>query len=423
MKSWIASANARDCDFPIQNLPFGVFNRAGGAPVCATAVGEFVLDLSVLEDLGLLVAEDGEAVFSETSLNRFMGLGPGAWSDVREQLTDLLKEGGKDALSGDQGLQDRALVPMADAVMHMPFTVSEYTDFYAGRQHAFNVGSMFRDPENALPPNWLHIPIGYNGRASTVVPSGTDFHRPMGQLKPPTVDLPSFEPCKRLDIELEMGAVVGTPSTFGRPITVTEADEMIFGYVLLNDWSARDIQTWEYQPLGPFQAKAFATTISPWVITKAALEPFRTSAPPRDKEMLPYLKDPGPLHYDIQLAVSMQPAGGGQATTIARTNAQNLYYSAAQQLAHHASSGCKMNTGDLLGSGTISGDDASAYGSLLEMTWNGKNPLTLDCGAERTFIEDGDTLSLHGWADHGDYRIGFGPCTGTILPATDQPDW
>jgi len=302
--------------------------------------------------------------------------------------------------------------------MHLPVLVSEYTDFYAGRNHAFNVGVMFRGPENALPPNWLHIPIGYNGRASSVVVSGTDVRRPWGQLKAPDQALPTFAPCRRFDLELEMGAIVGQPSD--GPITVEEADSNIFGYVLLNDWSARDIQAWEYQPLGPFQAKATATTISPWIVTKAALEPFRCDTPAREFELLPHLRDCGPMLYDIDLSVTLAPEGK-EATTISRTNYKEMYYSAAQQLAHHTTSGCPMNVGDLLGSGTISGATKPERGSLLELSWGGQEPLELDTGESRSFLEDGDTLTLHGAAKGDGYTIGFGTCTGTVLPALDDP--
>ena len=277
---------------------------------------------------------------------------------------------------------------------------------------------MFRGPENALPPNWLHIPIGYNGRASSVVVSGTDIRRPWGQLKSPDQDLPAFLPSRRFDIELEMGAIVGTPSD--GPISVQEADDNIFGYVLLNDWSARDIQAWEYQPLGPFQAKATATSISPWIVTKAALEPFRCDTPAREFELLDHLKDCGPMLYDIDLAITMAPEGQTP-TTIANTNYNQMYYSAAQQLAHHSTSGCPMNTGDLLGSGTISGPTKPERGSLLELSWGGKEPLTLDTGETRTFIEDGDTLTLNGAAKGDGFTIGFGDCTGSVLPALDDP--
>jgi fumarylacetoacetase len=301
----------------------------------------------------------------------------------------------------------------------MPFLVAEYTDFYAGRNHAFNVGTMFRGAENALPPNWLHIPIGYNGRASSVVVSGTDVRRPWGQVKSPDHEVPAFQPSRRFDIELEMGAVVGQASTHGYPVTVAEADEMIFGYVLLNDWSARDIQAWEYQPLGPFQAKATATTISPWVVMKAALEPFRTSTPAREKPLLPYLAEPKPMLYDIALEVGLTPEGGAE-TTIARTNYAQMYYSAPQQLAHHTTSGCAMNVGDLLGSGTISGPTKDSRGSLLELSWGGKEPFEIK-GGTRSFIEDNDTLSLRGAAKGDGYRIGFGDCTGKVVPALANP--
>jgi fumarylacetoacetase len=302
--------------------------------------------------------------------------------------------------------------------MHMPFLVAEYTDFYAGRHHATNVGTMFRGANNALPPNWLHIPIGYNGRASSVIVSGTDVRRPWGQLKSPDDVAPSFLPCRRFDFELEMGAIVGTGSD--GPVTVDEADDMIFGYVLLNDWSARDIQAWEYQPLGPFQAKATATTISPWIITKAALDPFRVSPPEREFELLDYLKDTGPMLYDIDLTVTLAPEGQN-ASEISKTNYSEMYYSSAQQLAHHSTAGCPMTPGDLLGSGTISGATKHERGSMLELSWGGKEPLTLGTGETRSFLEDGDTLTLAG-AAHGDgYTIGFGTCTGTVLPALKDP--
>lgn len=421
MSSWIESANQTACHFPIQNLPYGLFSRASEAPRCGVAIGDQIADLAALEECGLISETSGRAVFSEPALNPFMALGPDAWHAVRERLIALFADDGDPKLRIDSELRARCLVPLDQARLHLPFVLSEYTDFYSSRQHAFNVGTMFRGPENALPPNWLHIPIGYNGRASTVVVSGTEIRRPLGQIKSPDAAAPTFEPSQRLDIELEMGAVVGLPSRMGEPVTVAEADEMIFGYVLLNDWSARDIQAWEYQPLGPFQAKAFGTTISPWVVTKAALEPFRVAAPEREKELLPYLKEPAPMNYDITLEVQMQPEGAAKATTISRTNANNLYYSAAQQLAHHAICGCRMNTGDLLGSGTISGSRADQFGSLLELTWGGQKPLVLDTGETRTFIEDGDTLTLTGWAECAGYRVGFGSCSGKILPAAAGP--
>ncbi|WP_193187029.1 fumarylacetoacetase [Nisaea sediminum] len=413
MRSWLPSANAADTDFPVQNLPYGVFSHGSDAPRCGVAIGDRVLDLAALEADGLLPT-GADPVFAASELNPFMERGPGVWAEVRARLTDLLREGGDGAVRQKEG---RYLRPLSAVTLYLPFRVSEYTDFYAGKQHAFNVGTMFRGPENALPPNWLHIPIGYNGRASSVVVSGTDFHRPEGQLKRSDQGEPEFGPSRRLDIELEMGAVVGTGSRFGQPVSVAEADEMIFGYVLLNDWSARDIQAWEYQPLGPFQGKAFCTTISPWVVTKAALEPFRTPTPERERKLLPYLEEPGPLLYKIELEVALTPAGSDEETVISRTNYDTMYYSAAQQLAHHSSSGCPMRTGDLLGSGTISGETPDSYGSLLEMSWGGKTPIDLPGGVTRSFLEDGDRVTLRGHAEGKGYRIGFGDCTGKVLPA------
>ncbi|MDG1170189.1 MAG: fumarylacetoacetase [Sulfitobacter sp.] len=414
LQSWVTSANTAETDFPLNNLPYGVFSTASLEARCGVAIGDQILDMAALEEAGLITLSD-EPVFDVPYWNDVMELGPDAWETLRASLIALL---GADAPDQDQIAP--LLVPMADAELHMPMVVSEYTDFYAGRHHATNVGTMFRGAENALPPNWLHIPIGYNGRASTVVVSGTDIIRPNGQLKAPDATVPSFGPCKRLDIELEMGAIVGTSTQMGTPVTTAEADEMIFGYVILNDWSARDIQAWEYQPLGPFQAKAFATSISPWIVTKAALEPFRTSTPEREFDLLPYLQEPGPMLYDIDLSILIQPQGGTE-EMLARTNYNQMYYSAAQQLAHHASSGCAMNAGDLLGSGTISGAEKSERGSLLELSWGGKEPITLQDGSTRSFIEDGDTMTLTGHAQGDGYRIGFGQCSGKILPAIAFP--
>ncbi|MBV6638424.1 MAG: fumarylacetoacetase, partial [Mameliella sp.] len=387
-RSWVESANSPNTDFPLNNLPCGSFRAADGEAHCGIAIGEMILDITALEAEGLLSLDAEEEVFFFGDWTEFMALGPAAWAAFRETVTEMLAEGAPDA----KGLA-AYLVPQADAKMLMPFAVSEYTDFYASKNHATNVGTMFRGAENALPPNWLSIPIGYNGRASSVVVSGTDVRRPWGQLKAPDAELPVFAPCKRFDLELEMGAIVGQDSE--GPVTVGEADEMIFGYVLLNDWSARDIQAWEYQPLGPFQAKATATTISPWIVPKAALEPFRTTTPERERELLPYLREPGPMLYDIELEVGLAPEGKPE-TVIARTNYREMYYSSAQQLAHHTTSGCPMSVGDLLGSGTISGPDKGARGALLELAWGGKEPVTLDSGETRSFLEDGDTLTLRG---------------------------
>lgn len=412
MKSWVTSANAQGHPFPLNNLPYGVFSTEGTDPRPGVAIGDMILDMEAAEADGLITLAD-YPLFDVPFWNELMEEGPAVWAALRARLNALLAE---DASERDK--VEPLLVPMAEAELHMPFAVSEFTDFYAGRHHATNVGTMFRGAENALPPNWLHIPIGYNGRASSVVVSGTEIRRPWGQLKSPDQDLPAFLPSRRFDLELEMGAIVGMTSD--GPVSVEEADDMIFGYVLLNDWSARDIQAWEYQPLGPFQAKATATSISPWIVTKAALEPFRVDTPERQFELLDHLKDAGPMLYDIKLAVDLAPEGQ-PATTIARTNYREMYYSSAQQLAHHSTSGCPMNVGDLLGSGTISGATKPERGSLLELSWGGKESLTLDTGEERAFLEDGDTLTLKGFAEGDGYIIGFGDCTGQLLPALDDP--
>src|ERR1700682_1598063 len=343
-------------DFPIQNLPYGVFSAKDGlAPRVGVAIGNYVLDLWELEQHGRL--EVGElGVFAAPMLNPFMALGPKRWSRTRARISELLRHDNPDLRYND-ALRKRALVPMADAKLHLPIAVAGYTDFYSSKEHATNVGVMFRGKDNALQPNWLHMPIGYNGRASTIVVSGTKVRRPHGQLKPPGVELPSFGPCKRLDFELEMGVVIGQPSPMGEMLTEQKAEDMIFGFVLLNDWSARDIQQWEYVPLGPFQAKAFATSISPWVVTREALEPFRLHGPKQDPEPLAYLRQTQPNNYDMQLGVALRAGARNEAADISGTNFKYMYWSSVQQLVHHASSGCAMNVGDLLGSGTISGPD------------------------------------------------------------------
>lgn len=411
LRSWVEAANSAETDFPLNNLPYGVFSVGDADLRCGVAIGDRIIDATGLEAAGILRADPEADVLDAPYWNDFMELGPKVWEAYRAKLQQMLSEEATDEVRDQLTTYS---VPMAEADLHMPFRVSEYTDFYAGRNHAFNVGTMFRGPENALPPNWLHIPIGYNGRASSVVVSGTDVRRPYGQLKGPDMEIPVFAPSKRFDMELEMGAIVGTGSK-GR-VSVQEADDMIFGYVLLNDWSARDIQAWEYQPLGPFQAKATATTISPWIVTKAALEPFRTATPEREKELLPYLAEPGPMLYDIDLEAALSPEGKAE-TIITRTNYNEMYYSAAQQLAHHTTSGCPMRVGDLLGSGTISGPEKGNRGSLLELSWGGKEPLTLETGDERCFMEDGDTITLRGAAVGEGYRIGFGDCAGKLLAA------
>jgi fumarylacetoacetase len=403
-------------DFPIQNLPYGVFSTPDSAQRrVGVAIGDFVLDLAMLEAEGLLKAGE-PGILAQDSLNALMALGPKIWSATRARISELLRHDNA-TLRDNAALRQRALLPRKEVQLHMPFAVAGYTDFYSSKEHATNVGVMFRGKDNALQPNWLHIPIAYNGRASTVVVSGTPIIRPQGQLKPPNAEVPSFGPCKRLDFELEMGVVVGGASQMGTRLTEAQATEMIFGFVLLNDWSARDIQQWEYVPLGPFQAKAFGTSISPWVVTREALEPFRVQGPRQEPQPLPYLQQAGANNYDLHLDVDLRIEQSNKPVTISTTNFKYMYWSSVQQLVHHASSGCAMNVGDLLGSGTISGPEKNQRGSLLEISWNGTEPIELPGGAKRTFFEDGDSLSIRGWCQGDGYRIGFGEVEGTVMPS------
>ncbi|VVD92195.1 fumarylacetoacetase [Pandoraea eparura] len=419
-QSWVASANTGVTDFPLQNLPYGVFSTASQpTPRVGVAIGDQVLDLAALEAAGVLkVAEaSGATVFSQPAINAFVALGSAAWRATRARLTSLLAMDGEATLRENAALRAQALVPLAQATLHLPVQVPGYTDFYSSREHATNVGSMFRDPANALLPNWLEIPIGYNGRASSVVVSGTPIHRPNGQIKLPDAPRPIFDACRKLDFELETGFIVGRDTSLGESLSVDAAEAAIFGMVLLNDWSARDLQQWEYVPLGPFNAKSFGTSISPWVVTMEALEPFRVAGPEQNPQPVSYLQQQGKHAFDIALEVLMQADGDAQATSICRTNFRHMYWSMAQQFAHHTVSGCNVRVGDLMGSGTISGPTPDSFGSLLELTWNGKNPITLASGAKRTFIEDGDTVMIAGWCQGDGYRIGFGEVSGQILPA------
>ena len=417
-KSWVETANHPVCDFSIQNLPFGIFSdRKNPAKRVGVAIGDCVVDLPVLENAGLLrLPASAQGVFGRDSLNDFIALGRDAWRSVRIQLSSLLARDTA-TLRADTALRDGALVRLADAALHLPVEIPGYTDFYSSKEHATNVGSMFRDPKNALLPNWSEMPIGYNGRASSVVVSGTPVRRPNGQLKLPDAERPVFGACRKLDIELETGFIIGRGNALGEPVACKDAEAHIFGMVLLNDWSARDIQQWEYVPLGPFNAKTFATTISPWIVTLDALEPFRVAQPAQEPQPLDYLHHDGHHAFDIALEVHLRPQSAREATTIARTNFRHMYWTMAQQLAHHTVSGCNTRVGDLMGSGTISGPTEDSFGSLLELTWNGKKPLDLKEGGTRTFIEDGDELTLAGWCQGDGYRVGFGTCVGEILPA------
>ncbi|UYO44280.1 fumarylacetoacetase [Rhodopseudomonas palustris] len=404
-----------DTDFPIQNLPYGVFSTADHpSPRVGVAVGDHVLDLAALQAAKLLDLPEG--VFAQGAINAFMALGPNVWRSTRTRISALLRHDNGE-LRDNAELRAKALLPMRHVKLHLPLRVEGFTDFYSSKEHATNVGTMFRDKTNPLLPNWLHIPIGYNGRASTVVVSGTAIHRPRGQLKPPSAELPSFGPCKRLDFELEIGVVVGQSSAMGSMLTEAQAEEMIFGFTLLNDWSARDIQQWEYVPLGPFQAKAFATSISPWIVTREALEPFRIPGPVQDPAPLPYLQQKGTNNYDLALEVALRTPAMQQPARISATNFKYMYWSSVQQLVHHASSGCAMSVGDLLGSGTVSGPEKDQLGSLLELSWNGAEPLQLPGGESRSFLEDGDSLVMRGWCQGDGYRVGFGEVEGTVLAA------
>lgn len=386
LKSWIESANDPASDFPIQNLPFGIFSDAvDERPRAGVAIGDWIVDLAALEDARLI---DAQGTFAAPRLNGFIALGRDTWRAVRIALSGLLAKD-TPALRDDAALRRRALVPRKDATTHLPVDIPGYTDFYSSKEHATNVGSMFRDPKNALLPNWSELPVGYNGRASSVVVSGTPVRRPNGQIKLPNEDRPVFGACRKLDIELETGFIVGRGNALGEPIACEEAEAHIFGMVLLNDWSARDIQQWEYVPLGPFNSKGFATTISPWIVTLDALEPFRTATPVQDPEPLAYLRHAGDHAFDIELEVALRADGAARATVVSRTNFKLMYWSMAQQLAHHTVSGCNTRVGDLMGSGTISGPTAESCGSLLESTWNGQRPIQLDEGGERAFLGRG----------------------------------
>ena len=406
-------AVATNSDFPLQNLPYGVFQPQGEAARVGVAIGTEVLDLAALEAAGLLPT-GAQNVFGQTSLNAFIALGRPVWQQVRARLQQLLSADCAE-LRDNAALRAKAFYPQAAVAMLLPIEVPGYTDFYSSKEHAYNVGCMFRDPKNALMPNWSELPVGYNGRASSVVVSGTDLVRPSGQIKLPNEERPVFSACRKLDFELETGFIVGKATALGEPIAIAEAENHIFGMVLLNDWSARDIQQWEYVPLGPFNAKTFGTSISPWVVTLEALAPFRCASPVQEPQPLPYLRENTPNNYDIHLQVAI--AADDSETVIANTNFKHMYWSMMQQLTHHSITGCNMRVGDLMGSGTISGPEKDSRGSLLELTWNTTEPLTLVNGEQRGFLEDGDTVIMRGHCQKDGLRIGFGEVRGTVLPA------
>ena len=414
LQSWIEVPPASD--FPIQNIPFGIFRSPGRAPRPCTRIGEHVIDLQVLAEAGLLASTGiNQEAFSQAALNPLLAFGKPGTRRLRARLATLLEKSNGE-LRDNTNLRQQTVVPVASTTMLLPVEIGDYTDFYSSREHATNVGTMFRGAENALMPNWLHLPVGYHGRASSIVPTGTPVRRPFGQMRPDPTQAPVFGPSKQLDIELETGFITYTGKPLGERISAEEAEEFIFGMVLFNDWSARDIQSWEYVPLGPFLGKNFASSISPWVVTLDALEPFRAQGPAQDPTPLPYLQTSGAHSFNIALEAGIIPTGGVE-TTVCRTNFNFLYWNMAQQLAHHTVNGCNVRAGDLMASGTISGPTAHSFGSLLELTWRGTKPLTLTGGSERKFLEDGDTVVLRGHCERNGLRIGFGEVRGEVLPA------
>jgi len=410
---------APECHFPIQNLPYGIFRpRGGGPPRAGVAIGNLVLDLALLHRRGLLdqALPAAPPVFESVALNDFMALGRPAWRALRARLTQLLRED-EPALRDDRALRDQAFWPIDRVELLLPVRIGDYTDFYSSKDHAANVGALLRGPANALLPNWLHLPVAYHGRASSVVVSGTNLHRPCGQIKADQDPIPSFGPSRAVDFELEVGLFMGTGNPLGVPIPVERAFDHAFGLVLVNDWSARDLQKWEYQPLGPFLSKSFGTSISPWVVPLEALEPFREMGPPQDPSPLPYLHAPGPNAFNLHLEVWLQPAGAATPARICASNLRHLYWTFPQQIAHHTSNGCNLRTGDLLATGTISGPTPSSRGCLLELTAAGRQPLDLPEGHSRAFLHDGDRVTMTGWCQGPGYRVGLGEVTGVLLPA------
>ncbi|WP_111708243.1 fumarylacetoacetase [Lutibacter citreus] len=410
MKTWFKVSE--NSDFTIYNIPFGIFSTPTSKKKVGIAIGDAVLDLSVVYDLGLFKQLSfSKTIFESDFLNDFISLGKSITKKVRTIIQDELCNENSVLKSSKE-----AFVLQKDVEMHLPVKVGDYTDFYSSIEHATNVGVMFRDPENALLPNWKHIPVGYHGRASSIMVSGKNIHRPKGQVLKLNETLPVFEPSARVDFELEMGFIIGKQTEVGDSISTEKAEDYIFGKVLFNDWSARDIQKWEYVPLGPFLAKNFASSISPWVVTLEALEPFRIAGPEQTPKVLPYLEYNGLKNFDINLEVSISP-NNSEETVVSNSNFKYMYWNMSQQLAHHTSNGCNVNVGDLLASGTISGKSKDSYGSMLELSWAGKNPIKLNNGEERKFIEDYDTVIIRGYCKKDDIRVGFGEVKAQILPS------
>jgi len=415
LKSWIeVDPNS---DFPIQNIPFGIFSDKYGKPRCASRIGNYVIDLYAMADLGYfddLEIEDLR-VFRRSSLNDFIALGRPVWRSVRDRISELF-EASNHEIRDDGSEKEKILHHIVEANMYLPVVVGDYTDFYSSIEHATNVGTMFRDPENALLPNWKHIPVGYHGRASSIVISGTNIHRPKGQTKADDADNPIFGPSKLFDFELEMAFITGQKTELGESISTAEAEEYIFGMLIFNDLSARDIQKWEYVPLGPFLSKNFGSVVSPWIVTLDALEPFRVKGPEQNPEVLPYLKYDGTKNIDINLNVFIQPKGGKE-YKVCQSNYKYMYWNMNQQLAHQTVNGCNINVGDMYASGTISGPTPDSFGSMLELSWKGSKPIKLPDGSERKFIQDNDTIIMTAYSEKDGVRIGFGESRTKILPA------
>lgn len=405
----------KNSDFSIYNLPFGVFKSKKLSPRIGIAIGDKIVDLSILDQDGFFANMFlPEGIFLKDSLNDFIALGKVQTRKIRERVQELL-------LADNEKLRDhqsrgKAMVNRKEGEMLMPVKIGDYTDFYSSIEHATNVGKMFRDPENALLPNWKHMPVGYHGRASSIIPSGVPINRPKGQFKDPDQEAPVFGPSRRLDFELELAFITGKSTKLGDSVLTAEAEDYIFGFVLFNDWSSRDIQAWEYVPLGPFLGKSFASSISPWVVTLEALEPFRTQGPTQEPEVLPYLKSEKPGNFDINLEVYIQPEGKS-GSKVCSSNFKYMYWNIAQQLAHHTINGCNLNVGDMMASGTISGPTENSFGSMLELSWKGTKPVKLETGEERRFIEDGDTVIMKGFAEKEGIRIGFGEVSSQVLAA------
>lgn len=412
-RSWLDIP--KNSDFPIQNIPFGVFITKDDVVTTGTRIGNYAIDLGALQQMGYFEGiELTDDMFMQDTLNDFISDGQKTWRLVRNRIADIF-DSENTLLKNNTKHRDFAIFRIEDVEMQLPVLIGDYTDFYSSKEHATNVGKMFRDPENALLPNWLHLPVAYHGRSSTIIPSGIPIYRPQGQTLPHGETNPVFGPSKLIDFELEMAFITTDANVMGEAIPIEEAENYIFGMVLLNDWSARDIQKWEYVPLGPFLAKNFATSISPWIVTLDALEPFKVKSPKQEPKPLSYLQLEEDYTFDIKLQVAIQPENT-EVTVVSNSNFKHLYWTMNQQLAHHTINGCRVNSGDLMGSGTISGSTPDSFGSMLELTWGGKNPIKMKDGTERKFINDGDTIVITGYCENNEIRLGFGEVSNKLLP-------